>query len=185
MFGIGLIGGALTSAFHGALIGAISFGTPVIAVALLGAAAFSFVYVPTVGRMLGVALLALSLGALGYDKGFHARANLDRSAEYRAQIEQLKANEREVERQVAAANAVAADATMAQRNADDHAAQLQEQLDAYVAKLSKAATSGCALTDGDVGGLRGIGADPRPDSASVFTRGPSRLRPTHKGPRPL
>lgn len=140
---------------------ALGVSLPVACIGLMGLAAAVYIYVPVIGRFLGVSLLTLSLLTLAFDEGYKERGSLDQSATLQTQIAVLKANAAEAQRQANASSKIAETANAAELAAESSAATNQSKVEAYEAELAKRQAPGCDLSDADVVRLHGIGAASR------------------------
>ena len=131
---------------------------PAVAVASVAGATASFFYVPVIGHGLAAGLGGIAVAAFVYGAGFNERGALDHSAALSVEIVTLTDEIATMQKANEVAAAVAADARIAQQNAEDHAALAQQDVDAYEAELAKRKTPACVLSPDDVVRLRGIGA---------------------------
>lgn len=137
---------------------ALSLGLPALALALLGSAGAVFVYLPVVGRGLAAILLAASAGVFAYDAGYRERGALDGSANLRVQVAEANALAAQARADLQYTQGIAKDAQAARELAEDAAEQVRKEADDYEKQLSaRPVSGGCALSRGDVAGLRRIG----------------------------
>ena len=152
-------------------------GAPFIAVALIVLAILAYFYVPAIGKGLAIALVAVSAGLFAYGAGFKDRGELDKSAQLQAQIEVLKSNVAEMQRQAHASAEIAEESGAAEVLAVNNAEANQQKVAQYETDLAKRPATCRNFADVDVGGLLRIGSTGRPTNPPQPPARPFDVRP--------
>jgi len=123
----------------------LGYGSIILCPALFAAGVAAYFYIPVLGRIIAIALIAAAAAIASYGIGFADRGKLDNSAALQAEVTQLQANLVEEQRQATAARNIADDSSAREVAASAQASDANQKVTDYEMQLDEAEVKAASI----------------------------------------